>query len=539
MTKSESRIDIGAFQFDLANRVLLGADRQPRQLRPQVARVLEVLVGRPGELVTKDELVSQVWSDTFVTDDSLVQCISEIRKALGAEDSKLLRTVPKQGYRLDVRARRPAAHSGNLRVKVVATVVVIFALAVAAAAWWGARQAPAGGSQTIAIVPFENLGGDADQQYFSNGIADDLIVRLSRISDLRVVSRGAAFAVAGQFEDPRDIARELGAAYVLAGSVRRMGDTLRLTSVLVDGRTGENIWGKTSDGRVAEIFDFQESLVDDLARALSIRLSARERKRLGVRGTQSVEAFDWYLRGVELDNFLTPAANREAVAAFAKAIELDPNYAAAHAHMSLTLSMQAEYGWTREVDSTVADAVDYGEAALRLDPELPFAHFAMGRLKTRSFVGDKTGALAEFDMAIDLDPNYVDAMAFKAIALVSSGRAEDALKSIETALERNPRPPYWYFVSLGLSNYYIGDYEAAEAALRTVLERNPNLPNAYRILIATYGRLGDTDEAEWMAVEYEARGLSATVDDMMANLAVEDPAYRAAFEEGLRLAGLE
>ncbi|OSQ52434.1 hypothetical protein MGEO_03350 [Marivita geojedonensis] len=481
--------------------------------------------------------MERVWADTHVTDDSLVQCISEIRKALGSEASALLRTVPKQGYCLD------ASHASARRLPLFSTVRIAALVLVSAALALSAlllapRLQTASEVQSIAVLPFENLSGNAEQAYYSNGLAEELIVNLSRIADLRVVSRAASFSVAESASDPRQVARELRVSYLVDGSVRREGQTLRITAALIDGANGENIWADSYSGAEADVFALQETVLTELVRVMSVRLSRQERERLGVRGTRDVDAFDNYLRGRELAGFLTASHNEQAEEAFAEAIRRDPDYAAAHAQLSIVLSMRVEYGWTNDMTNTLARAVWHAERAVSLSPDLPFAHFALGRLLSRSFISDLAEASAEFEKAIELDPNYTDAYAFYAIVQVSDGRAEDALNTISEAFARNPVPPYWYFMSVGAANFHLGNYEAAEAALTELLQRNPNLQNALRLLIATYGHMGRLDDAEWLTMEYEALGGPAAITEIMQLVNIEHPPYREAVIDGLRLAGL-
>lgn len=535
MPKSAQANGLGAFSFDPETEVLRGPDGAEVALRPQTRQVLALLVRHAGTLVSKDRLMAEVWPDTHVTDDSLVQCISEIRKALGADGGRL-RTVPKQGYRLELSAPSEAGVTGRRRL--ILAVVVVIALVGLAGAWMLRPHPAPARLHTIAVLPFENIGADDTYAYFTNGITEDLVVSLSKIPDLAVIARSTAAAVAGEAEDPREVARRLRADYVVDGSLRRVGDALKMTAALVEAETGETAWAESYDGDVAEIFDFQDAVLDEIVRVLAVRLSPAERERLGIHGTDDIAAYDAYLRGMELQNFLTPQANRDAEAAFREAIRRDPDYAAAHAYLSLVLSNAAEYGWTEDEAAAVDEALQQGARAIALDPELPFAHFAMGRLKSRAFVSDFDGALAAFRTAIGLKPNYYDAYAFMANVLVFSGHADEALAAIEDVMARNPRPPYWYYVPLGLANFYLGNEEAAEAALQEVLKRNPNSPHAMRTLIALYGRMGDPDEAQWVAGEYEALGHPATVSAMTSDMSVRHPPYVAALTEGLRMAGL-
>lgn len=539
MTKPTDDTVIGAFRFDARAGELRDGAGQVVALRAQSVRVLQALAARAGELVTKDALMDEVWPETHVTDDSLVQCVSEIRKALGAEGRRLV-TVPKRGYRLEPGGAdvSPGVVAGT-RGRWLAAAVAVAVLLAAGVAWWALRPGPAAeASRTIAVLPFRNDSGDAEQGYLANGVAEDLIVALSRISDLRVVARGTSFAFPPEGRNMREIASALEADVLLEGSVRQVGERLRLTASLVDGATGANLWANAYEGARSEIFDFQEEVLEELVRVLSVRLSRAERARLGVTGTKSVEAHDAYLIGRELENLYTRTTNLEAEAALARAVRLDPEFALAHAHLSQVYSFRVENGWTAETEATVAKAFAAAEKAVALDPDLPFAHFALGRLYTRSYASDMAVAASHYSRAIELDPNYVDAYVFLANILIFDGHADEALPLIASALERNPVPPFWYALAEGMAQYFLGDYEAAEAALIQARDQNPTAPFPHRFLMATYGQMGRVDDAEWSAMEYEALGRIATVGDLMASASVSDPGYREIFAEGFRKAGL-
>ncbi|WP_165784464.1 winged helix-turn-helix domain-containing tetratricopeptide repeat protein [Zhengella mangrovi] len=538
MTKPDRNLPIGETMFRPASLEIIPPSGEPVALRPQTARVLDVLLERRGSVVSKDELMDIVWRDTHVTDDSLVQCISEIRKALGPNDSQLLATIPKTGYRLSGGRPEPALPARRTaRVLVPGLAVLLVLVAAAAALWWPQAETP-GAPITIAVMPFRNMSGEADQQYLSNGVAEDLIVSLSRISDLRVLSRGTTFSIDHGGTDPREIAKRLRADYVLEGSVRRMDKDLRVSASLVDGTSGTNVWADRYEGSTTDMFRFQKDVLDKLVRVLSVRLSPAERDRLGVHGTGNIAAHDAYLRGRELENLYTQETNLAAEGALKLAIREDPAFALAHAHLAQVYSFRVENKWTQERGKYVDAAFDAARNAVRLEPDLPFAHFSLGRLYTRSYAPDIPLAIAEYEKAIALDPNYVDAYMFLANVHIFDGKAEKALPLIRSGFERNPLPPYWYYLADGMANYFLGHYDRAEAALVQARDQNPTAPFPYRFLIATYGQSGNTDEAEWMAMEYEALGRSATVSDLLETAAIHDPTYRGLFADGFRKAGL-
>lgn len=538
----ETRV-IGTHSFDTASLELRDGSGAVVPLRPQSSKVLGELVAAEGNLVSKSDLMERVWSDTFVTDDSLVQCISDIRKGLGA-DGALLVTVPKRGYRLEASDAPVAVSDAFVRRRGapwIAAALAVLILFVAAAVWLMRPAPPTGAPRTIAVLPFRNDSGDADQAYLSNGIAEDLIVSLSRISDLRVVSRGTSFGFTGE-GDLREVAARLEADVILEGGVRQVGERLRLTASLVDGGTGANLWANAYEGARSEIFDFQEEVLEELVRVLSVRLSRSERARLGVRGTESVEAHDAYLFGREQANSFTKDANLAAERALQRAIRLDPDFALARAHLAQIYSFRVEYGWAADRQATVDRAFAEIDNAIDLDPKLPFARFVRGRMFTRSYAHALPDAVArakaEYAKALELDPNYVDAYLFLANIHIFDGEAEAALPLIESAFARNPIPPFWYDQAEGMARYFLGEYEAAEAALVSARDKNPSAPHPYRMLIATQGQMGHTDDADWTAMEYEALGRNATVEAILSSASVSDPGYREKFADGLRKAGL-
>ena len=541
------RVQIGSHVFGMRDLTLRGPSGEHVPLRAQSAEVLKVLAGARGQLVKKDRLMSEVWPDRFVTDDSLVKCISDIRKAL-AEDAALLITAPKKGYRLEgvmtAGANDPESKPRPARSAILRPAVVFLALGLSVVVLaYVSRSPPVRQEEaTIAVLPFRNSDGDPEQRYLSDGVAEDLITALSQLSDLRVISQGASFAYAPDTADIRTIAAELDADVVLEGSIRSRGTDLRVTTALVDGTTGENLWAKHYDGDRDDLLAFQTDLLDALVRTLSVRLSRSERARLGVRGTEDVEAHDAYLRGRELENLYTRETNLQAEAALRRAIARDPDYALAHAHLALTLSFRAENRWSEDREATAEDAFAAARTALRLDPDLPFAHFVLGRLYSRSFSHHLPDAMrhafAAFDRAIELDPNYLDAYVFMANLHIFNGEAGKALPLVDAALARHPAPPYWYIFAAGMARYYTRDFEGAEPFLVRARDQNPTAPFPYRYLIATYGMMGRVDDAEWAALEYEALGRTATVEAMVTEGSVSDEAYRKHFAKGLRAAGL-
>lgn len=536
MTKTLVPFQIGETQFDPTTGEL-SLDGKSHSLRPQTAQVLAVLVENSGVLVSKSDLLDRVWPDTHVTEDSLVQCISEIRKALRNTGGAEVKTIAKKGYRLDLNTQSDVASGQKGRPRRRWLWAVMMALAFTGV-FLATRPTEDRQQTTIAVLPFQNMSGDPAQTYFSNGIAEDLITDLSGLSDVRVISRGASFSLDGSVASIQELAQVLQADVIVEGSVRRMGENLRISAALVDGESGANLWAKRYEGTSKDVFSFQEEVASALLRTLSVQLSSDERRRLGVRGTVNVEAHDAYLKGRELENFYTAETNLQAEDALRQAIRIDPNYALPHAHLAQVHSFRVENNWTQNRDADIKAAFEHAQRSVALDPELPFAHFSLGRLFTRSFSADEARAIEAYETAIRLDPNYDDAYVFLANIYIFNGRAEEALPLIAQAQARNPLPPYWYALAEGMAQYFLENYEAAEALLVRARDQNPTAPYPYRFLIATYGQMGNTDEADWMAMEYETLGRVATIEALLSSASIQDPTYRSAFVEGFRLANL-
>ena len=538
MDETASEIAIGGFRFDPRESELRDPSGAPVALRPQTAQVLSVLAAHAGKVVSKESLMETVWADTHVTDDSLVQCISEIRRALGPKSGQL-KTVPRRGYRLDADGAETAAAPPRPARRIGLAAVALALLIAGLAAWFLRPAAPAGEPQRIAVLPFTNASGDPGQDYFSNGLAEDLIVDLSGLTDVDVISRAASFALGSGAGSVPEMAALLRADVMVEGSVRRQDESLRISVALIDGETGLNLWARRFEGAPEDIFAFQDEVAEEIVRALSVKLSRAERARLGVRGTDSIEAHDAFLRGRALENVYTRETNLAAEAALEEALRITPDYALAHAHLAQVLSFRLENNWTDAREETRDAAFAHAERAVEIDPDLPYAHFSLGRLHTRSYAPpDEAKAIAAYEEALRLDPTYDDANMFLANIHIFNGRAEEALPLIEAGFAANPLPPFWYDQAAGMAHYYLGNYEAAEAHLVAARDRNPTAPYPYRVLIATYGMLGDAGEAEWTTMEYEALGREATVEALLSSASVQDDAYREALAEGYRRAGL-
>jgi TolB-like protein/Flp pilus assembly protein TadD len=388
----------------------------------------------------------------------------------------------------------------------------------------------------IAVLPFENMSGDPAQDYFSDGITEDLITDLSRISGLFVIARNSSFTYKGTPVKVQQVGRDLGVHYVLEGSVRRVGDRVRINAQLVDARTGLHLWAERYDRDLVDVFALQDEVTQKIVAALAVKLTTGEQERLNRTAESNPEAYDMMLRGLERLRRYTREANTEARAFFEKAIAHDPNYARAHANLAYTYATDVQNGWADAPDQAIARALEIAGDALALDASVRQVHFAFGIIHLFDKRHDQ--AIAASRRALKLDPNYADAYGQMALILNYAGRPEAALEAIRKAMRLDPRRPFFYVWIKGQAHYLMRHYDAAIAEFERVVERNPANPAGHLGLAAAYAQVGRIEDAEWQAQEILALFPDFTLARERQREPYKDPAHLDRYIEGLRKAGL-
>jgi adenylate cyclase len=333
---------------------------------------------------------------------------------------------------------------------------------------------------SIVVLPFTNMSDDPQQEYFSDGITEDITTDLSRISSLFVIARNSAFTYKGKAVKVQDVSREMGVRYVLEGSVRRAESHVRVTAQLIDATTGEHLWAERYDRPLTDIFTLQDEIVQKIVTTLQLQLTLLEQGYIVRKTTDNLEAYDYFLRGVENRSRLTKEANAQARQMFEKAIELDPKYAGAHAGLGATYWQEWVWRWSPDPQN-LERAFALAQKAVALDDSLPWAHGMLGFV----YVWKKQyeQAIAEGERAIALDPNNADAYVWLGEILNTAGRPQDAIGMIEKALRLNPRnhlPSYLF--NLGWAYHMTGRHEEASAAFKRVLTRSPTFLSAHMYL---------------------------------------------------------
>lgn len=346
--------------------------------------------------------------------------------------------------------------------------------------------------QSIAVLPFNNMSNDADQEYFADGISEDLITDLSKLTGLTVITRNSSFAFKGRRIGVIEAARTLGVRNILEGSVRKMGDRVRINAQLIDGTTGGHIWAERYDGSFADIFDLQDEILEKIVAALEINLTRGDRQKNRQRSTNNVEAYDLFLRGRTKAYTMIPSAMAEARDLFERAIDLDKNFVAPHSLIAFIIFMGWLFRWPGH-EGELVDAVSTAQKAVDLDPQSSTALSWLGWMQL--WQGKHDLAIATMERGVDLDPSYAEGYAYFAEALNYAGDPERAVEMIRKGLENDPMlPPNCQF-HLGHSYYLLGRYEEAAEAISSALTLVPNFAVGHIILSAVYVELERLDDA--------------------------------------------
>ena len=389
---------------------------------------------------------------------------------------------------------------------------------------------------SIAVLPFTNMSGDAEQEYFSDGMTEDLITDLSKISALFVIARNSSFAYKGRSVKVQEIGRDLGVRFVLEGSIRKAGNRVRITAQLIDAASGGHLWAERFDRDLTDIFATQDEVVEKIVGALAVNLTHGEAKRLRRRGTASVEAYETWLRARECLNRSTRDGVAQAKTIYRRAIELDPNFAVAHA--GLTLALIADYvsDWAEDPAQALDEAERWGRRAVELNDQEPLSHMALGSVLL--WRRDLDGALAEFRRMIALDPNFAQGHSATGLALMYAGRPAEALEAIAVAMRLDPHHSGIVLHFLAQANFSLGNYEAAVEQLRRRIARTPGTDSSRMLLAACYGHLGRHEEARAMWAELMQVNPDFSLAQRERVLPYKDPRDFQRIAEGLAKAGL-
>ena len=389
---------------------------------------------------------------------------------------------------------------------------------------------------SIAVLPFDNLSGDPKQDYFSDGITEDLIVDLSKISGLFVIARNSVFIYKGKPVKIADVGRELGVRYVIEGSVRKAGNKIRITAQLVDASTEGHLWAQRYDRDLKDIFSLQDDVTQRIVAALAVKVTEDEQKRLLHRYTDNMEAYDYYLRGLEYFGQLTKETNILARQMLQRAIDLDPQFAAAYAHLGLIQSQEWTQGWSQH-PQPLEHAFELAQKAIALDEKLPLGYAIMGEVYLHKNKHEK--AIAAQQKAIALSPNDADGIAGLGGILTWAGRPEETIELAKKAMRLNPMYPTEYLWNLGHAYYLLGRIEEAVETLNRARDRSPEYIPVIGYLAASYTELGQMGEARTQAEHFNRLNPLKSIEDWRHRLPYKDKKFTDRFFSSCLKAGIK
>jgi TolB-like protein/class 3 adenylate cyclase len=396
---------------------------------------------------------------------------------------------------------------------------------------------------SIAVLAFENLSRDPDQEFFADGIAEDLITELSRLRWLQVTARNSSFSYKSQSPDIRDVGRDLLVRYVVEGSVRKGGERVRITAQLIDTATGNHIWAERYDRDLSDVFALQDEITETLVAALQAEVGEFERERAHRKAPESLDAWEFYQRGMWHLWRLEAKDLSEARQLLQRASDLDPNFAQAVAGSALTLFLQVLYAYVDSPRDNLEQALLLAKKAVSLDDKETMAHLAFGRVQ--NLLGDYDAAIAELQTAIELNPSSALAHHALAFAFVSTGRFDDGISECDTAISLSPRDPFvWGFYALRDQAYFrVGDYEAAMADARRGMQHPAARFWPYATMASALALLDRREEAKAALDKLMQVKPDFTPRDAMAAFSPLDPErVRPMFQtwiDGLYKAGLD
>jgi TolB-like protein len=502
---------------------------EPIAVEPQVFDLLIYLIENRDRVVSKDDLISSVWGGRIVSDSTVTSRINAARRAIGDSggDQKLIRTIARKGLRFVGAVHAQSGGDAPTHAPGAQPEGILSRLA-----------APLPNRPVIAVLPFINMSGDPEQEYFSDGITEDIITALSRLRWFFVIARNSSFVYKGKAVHMKQIAEELGVGYVIEGSVRKVEDHVRITAQLNDVATGSHIWAERYDRALADVFAVQDEITEAIVAAIEPQLYAAEDFHARRKLPDSSDAWDLVMRALSHYWRVTRQDNVVAQALLEKAVAIDQNYGQALGVLAASYTFSAHMGWAdMELVSPIAERAAL--AAIRADSEDPWAHYALGSvyLFKRRF----DDSLAEFELALRLNPSFSLAQGYYGLTLSYCGRWEEGDLAARRALRLSPRDPF-SAIYYGIAAYaqFVGrNYDEAMRLSREGIRRRGDFVGAHRVLTAAAGMAGKADIAKLALQELRRAQPSISLAWIANQMPIKQDADREHYLEAFRRAGLD
>jgi len=496
-------------------------------LGPQVFDLLLFLLRNREHVVSKDDLLEGVWKGRIVSESTLTSLVNAARKAVGdsGHEQRLIKTIARKGFRFVGEVSEGQASDGSPRA------------AISSEAHAHAQELP--DKPSIAALPFVNLSGDPEQDYFIDGVVEDIISALSRIRWLFVIARNSSFTYKNRAVDVKQVSRELGARYVLEGSVRKAANRVRITGQLIDATTGVHLWGERFEGKLDDLFELQDQVATSVVGAIAPQLERAEIERAMRKPTESLDAYDYYLRGMANFHQGSREAIDQALPLFHKAFELDSRFASAYGMAASCHYWRKMNNWMSDRVADLAEGARLANHAVELGANDAVA-LTRGGHSLAHFGGDLERGIAAVDRALVLNPNLSAAWYLSGFQRISVGEHDDAVDRFARAMRLSPLDPEAFQMQTGtaMAHMFARRFEDASAWADKASRELPNLLRVYAFCAASHALAGRMDAAKG-AMQHVRR-----IDPMMRISNVKDwvvlrrPEDLATFVEGLRRAGL-
>lgn len=492
---------------------------------PQVFDLLVYLVENRERVVTKDSLLDAVWSGRIVSESTLSSHINAVRRAIGdsGDEQHLVRTVPRKGFRFvgdvtETASAAPGSHTSNAAPEPTLALP---------------------DKPSIAVLPFQNLSGDPEQDYFADGVVEDIITALSRVRWLFVIARNSSFTYRDRGVDVKRVGQELGVGYVLEGSLRKAADRVRITGQLIQASTGAHLWAERFEGTLDDIFELQDRIAASVAGAIAPQVELAEIERAKSKPTASLNAYDCYLRGLAHLHRGSRESVEQALPLLYRCIELDPEFAAAHAIAAWCYFWRKVNGWMTDRAQETAEGARLARRAVELGRDDAVA-LTRGGHALGHFGGDLDGSIALLDRAIFLNPNLASAWFLGGFLRTWRGESQSAIEHFERAMRLSPVDPELYRMQAGIAmaHLFAGRFEDARAWSEKAHKNLPSFLMAVGTVAASQALTGRLEQARQTMQQLRQLAPDLRISNLKDWLPIHRPEDLSVFADGLRKAGL-
>jgi len=496
-------------------------------ITPQVFDLLEYLICNRERVVTKDDLIDAIWKGRIVSDAAVTTRLNAARSAIGdsGETQRLIKTLPRKGFRFVGVVRETSERD---RVTEAQTLPEPSRPPVALS------EKP-----SIAVLPFANLSDDPQQEYFADGMAEDIITGLSRFRWLFVIARNSSFTYKGRAVDIKQVGRELGVRYLLEGSVRKSAKRIRIAGQLIDASSGTHLWADRFEGTIEDVFELQDQVAAHVVWAIAPRLQQAEFEHARRKPTESLDAYDLFRRGWANAYKWTREGNNEALCLFHKAIERDPDFSAAYAAAADCFSRRKSFGWVIDREKEIAEARRLARRALQSGSDdasvLCFAGWALAYV-----VGDLDDGAAFLDRALLINPNLAWGWGTSGWVKVWLGEPDQAVERFAHAMRLGPLDPLTFLMQIGTAHahFFAGRHDEALSWANRALREQPDSHAAHRIAAASCALAGRDEQAKRLMARLREIDPELRVSNLYVAGPYRQPEHLAKYADALRKAGL-